>query len=156
MSAPSSSFAASAVIDGVLARLDGVQKSGRGYRARCPACGGRSRKVSITEADDGRVLLHCFGGCDAGAVVQAAGLTLGDLFPVRLQPETPEERRAWRRAAKEAQWGAALDILYLEATIVGIAARQLHSGEPLTPEDHHRLSQSIDRIEGAKGVLRAR
>lgn len=144
----------SANIEALLARLEGLQKSGEGWRARCPGCGGRSRKLSVTAGDDGRILMHCFGGCDAAVVVQAAGLTVADLFPQRLAADTPEERRRRQRLAREAQWGAALDVLGLEAGVVLVAARQMADGAPLMPEDHHRLVQAGDRIDGARGVLR--
>lgn len=143
-------------IDAVLTRLDGVQHQGKGYRAKCPACGGRSRKVSITEGDDGRVLLHCFGGCAAGEVIQAAGLTIADLFPVRLTPDTPEGRRSMRRAAREAGWSAALDVLDYESTIVLHAALAVRTGELLDPDSLARLQQAIDLITEARGVLRGR
>lgn len=143
-------------LDALLSRVDGVQRSGKGYRTRCPSCGGQSRKVSVSEADDGRVLVHCFGGCEPAAVVQAVGLQLADLFPVRLRPETPEERRAWRRAARASQWGAALVVLELEATIVLVAGRQIAGGEPLTPEDDQRLGAALERIQDAREVLRGR
>lgn len=48
----------------LLQRLEGIQKQGNGWRARCPACGGMSRKLSVAEAGD-RVLVHCFAGCAA-------------------------------------------------------------------------------------------
>ena len=142
--------------DVVLSRLEAVQQQGRGFRARCPNCGGRSRKVSVSEGDDGRVLLHCFGGCSATEVIQALGLTTADLFPVRLRPETPDERRAWRRAAREAGWGAALDVLDYEATLVLLAARAVAAGEPLSSDDLDRLAQAAGRINEARGVLRGR
>lgn len=39
-----------ATAEPLLQRLEGVQKSGSGWRAKCPACGGTSRKVTIAEA----------------------------------------------------------------------------------------------------------
>src|SRR3546814_6367589 len=60
--------AVTANVDVLLARLEGVQKSGNGWRARCPGCAGRSRKLSVGVSDDGRILLHCFGGCEAAVV----------------------------------------------------------------------------------------
>lgn len=140
--------------DVLLARLEHVQKSGKGWRTACPSCGGRSRKLSVSEADDGRVLLHCFGGCEASAVVQAAGLTIADLFPERLAADTPDERRRRQRLAREAQWGAALEVLELESTVVLFAAKQLQQGELLSDEDALRFLQAIKRIEGARQVLR--
>lgn len=140
--------------DVLLARLELVQRNGTGWRAACPACGGRSRKLSVTEADDGRVLVHCFSGCSATEVVQAVGLTLADLFPERLAADSPDERRRRRRLAREAQWGAALEALTLEAHIVAIAARELLCGQELDWNDYCRLVQAIERIEDAKAVLR--
>ena len=135
-------------LDAVLSRLEGVQRSGKGFRARCPGCGGQSRKLSVSEADEGRVLLHCFGGCTPSAVLSAMGLQLADLFPVRLSPESPEERRAWRRAAREAKWGAALDVLAHEASVVLILAKEL--GPVLRPEHRLRLVEAEIRIDAAR------
>ncbi|WP_052108047.1 hypothetical protein [Aerolutibacter daejeonensis] len=140
----------------VLSRLDRVQRSGRGYRALCPACGGRSQKLSVTEADDGRVLMHCFAGCPAAAVLGAMGLELPDLFPERLAPDTPEGRRAARRALREASWGAAVVTLDVEATLVLLAAEMLAAGMPLPPEDLTHLRTAVARIEDARTVLRGR
>ena len=50
-------------IDLVIDLLDGVRKSGSGWSARCPAHEDHSPSLSISEGDDGRVLLHCFTGC---------------------------------------------------------------------------------------------
>lgn len=60
-----------------------VTQSGEGYAARCPAHNDRSPSLSVSEGDDGRVLLHCHAGCEAGAVVAALGLTMADLYPPR-------------------------------------------------------------------------
>ena len=100
-----------ASIELLLSRLDGVKASGKGWRACCPSCGGRSSKVSIAQGDDGRVLLRCFAGCNAVDVVAAVGLTLADLFPKPICDDTPQARRRMRQSAREAHWGAALEML---------------------------------------------
>lgn len=138
----------------ILGRLDDVQRSGNGWRAKCPSCGGRGGKVSIAEGDDGRALLHCFGGCDAVAVTQAAGLTLADLFPEPLKDDSPESRRRMRRAARESQWGAALDVLDLEAHVIFIHACDMATGKALSGGDVARLATAIRRVSDARGVLR--
>lgn len=68
----------------LLDRLERVTQSGPGWRARCPAHDGKSQTLSIRETDDGRVLVHCFAGCDVLDVLAAAGLQITDLFPARL------------------------------------------------------------------------
>ena len=67
----------------VLDRLEGVRQNGSGYKARCPAHDDDHASLSVKEGDDGRVLLHCFTGCETGDVVAAMGLTLADLFDRR-------------------------------------------------------------------------
>lgn len=65
----------------VLDRLDRVKQTGPGrWIARCPAHEDRSPSLSIRETDDGRVLLHCFAGCDPGDAMAAIGLEMKDLF----------------------------------------------------------------------------
>lgn len=136
----------------LLQRLEGVQRFGNSWRARCPACGGRSRKLSITEAE-GRVLLHCFDCGDAGAVLAAVGLCWADLYPPRHWPLSREEQRVVSRAMREASWGAALSVLALESKIVQLAAYTVAITGPLPPDDYTRLLLACERIDGAANVL---
>lgn len=48
--------------------------------AQCPAHDDRSPSLSVRECDDGRVLLHCFAGCETRSIVEALGLSWADLF----------------------------------------------------------------------------
>ncbi|HVI57728.1 MAG TPA: hypothetical protein VM619_02490 [Luteimonas sp.] len=132
--------------------MDAVQVQGKGWRARCPACGGRSRKLSVAESDS-RVLVHCFGGCKAIEVLEAVGLTWADIMPPRHWPESPEERRMARRAMKEAGWAAALAVLSIEAQIVNLAAQRLKGWGYLSEEDDKRLAAAADRIADIAVVM---
>ena len=69
-------------VERVLGLLEGVVRRGDGYMALCPAHDDRTPSLSIREGDDGRVLLHCFGGCEPERVVAALGLGLADLYPM--------------------------------------------------------------------------
>lgn len=68
-------------IDLVLAKLPDYRKSGAGWQARCPSHEDKNPSLSITEGDDGRVLLTCFAGCRFGDIVSALGLKPSDLAP---------------------------------------------------------------------------
>ena len=68
-------------IDRVLARLPGARPCGAGFTAPCPAHDDGDYRLSVAEAEDGKVLLHCFGGCGPERVAAALGLELADLFP---------------------------------------------------------------------------
>ncbi|MUV14586.1 DNA primase [Noviluteimonas gilva] len=140
----------------LLARLEGVRSTGKGWRARCPACGGKSDKVSVSEADNGATLLHAFCGCSPADVLGAIGLGLADLFPARLRAMTEPERREARRRAKEAGWAAALDVVAREAAIIEIAGRQIENGQGLLPEDRKRLVAACERVGEARTVLNGR
>jgi hypothetical protein len=65
----------------LLDRLEKVRQTAPGrWIARCPAHEDRAPSLSIREVDDGRVLVHDFGGCEVGDVLAAVGLSLSDLF----------------------------------------------------------------------------
>jgi len=68
-------------IETVLDRLPNHARSGNGYKASCPAHDDKKPSLSITEGEDGRVLLNCHAGSTIEAVVEAMGLGLPDLHP---------------------------------------------------------------------------
>lgn len=72
-----------------------ARKNGHGWEAHCPAHEDDRASLSITTGDDGRVLLRCHAGCEARSIVEAVGLTLGDLFPPREHRE-PEHVYTYR------------------------------------------------------------
>ena len=94
-------------IDLVLQRLRlhdcDLSLNGEGYKCRCPAHDDNSPSLSVKEGDDGTVLVHCFAGCNATAVVHSIDLELKDLFPPK--PESapkPKKARKVYLAAEDA------------------------------------------------------
>ncbi len=139
--------------DPLLSRLDGLQRAGNGWRARCPACGGKSRKVSIAESGD-RVLIHAFCGCPTIEVLGSVGLTWADLHPPRTWPLSREEQRRARRAIQQSGWAAALAVLSIESKIVAIAANDIHHlGGLQSSRDLDRLNLAVERIGAASATL---
>ncbi len=145
-------YAQNATVETLLQRLDAVQKSGNGWRAKCPACGGQSRKLSVSQSDD-RVLIHCFGCSDADGVLAAVGLKWTDLLPPRTWPQSPEDRKRARRAIRECGWSAALSVLPTEAVVLHLAAQMIADAEPLPVEDRERLALACMRVDRAALVL---
>jgi hypothetical protein len=71
----------SAAVERFLSGLESVSRTGdNGWQARCPAHDDHDPSLSITEGEDGRVLLCCWAGCEIGAIVAAIGLEPRDLF----------------------------------------------------------------------------
>jgi hypothetical protein len=75
----------------VLSLVPDAKPDGHGWRTRCPAHNGESStSLSITQGDDGRVLLKCHGGCQFSTIVAKLGLKECDLFePIEPAQTTP-------------------------------------------------------------------
>ena len=72
-----------AKIDEILSSLQNVEKACEGYKAVCPAHDDKEASLSISEGNDGRVLLHCHAGCETEVIVDFLGLKMSDLFPTK-------------------------------------------------------------------------
>jgi hypothetical protein len=77
----------------VLDSLDSVKpKADGGWTAPCLAHDDRENSLSIAQAGDGRVLLHCFAGCETiRDVVTKLGFRPSDLFVKRVPRFRPGE-----------------------------------------------------------------
>ena len=64
-------------------RLENVKMSGGQYTDRCPAHEDKKNSLAAGAGDDGRILVKCYAGCAAEAIVAAMGLTMQDLMPPR-------------------------------------------------------------------------
>jgi hypothetical protein len=135
-------------VEVMLSRLDKVKGKNGSWTARCPAHNDKGPSLAIREASDGRVLLHCFAGCETLNVVQALGMDMSDLFP-------PDEKRRdypveGKPKIKPAFYASDLmRIIAFEALVVSICAHDLRKGKALPNEDYERLKVAQQRIEEA-------
>lgn len=138
--------------DMVLSRLHGVKRTGRGrWLACCPAHESKSRaSLAVRELDDGRVLVHDFGGCGAEEVLGALGLTFDALFPERAASDpTRRERRPFSAAD-------VLEAVAAEALIAATAASDVAQGRILPAADRARLWTAAGRLAAAVEVMHGR
>ncbi len=157
-------------VEELLSRVEAVHRSGQGWSARCPAHADREPSLSIREAEDGRILAHCFAGCSVEAICAALDLTLAELFPAT--SKTPRTlRRAqpkpwrfdWERASADFRFHA--DGLWLRSKSVLEAAQKLDVKE-WTDEDFDIAINAVARayadlewadvLEGVAFTLRVR
>jgi hypothetical protein len=128
------------VVGRLLDGLTNVRRIGDGrWKARCPAHEDRSPSLAVRELEDGRVLLHCFAGCDAASIVGAIGLRLEDLFPKTLPTTGGKARRPW----------AAADLLHFvdrEGLVVLVVACKAIEGGRLTSAEFDRVRLARERI----------
>jgi hypothetical protein len=130
----------------VLDRLTRVRQSGTGrWMARCPSHEDSGPSLSIRETDDGRVLLHCFGGCANGDVLAAMGLRMADLFDKPIAHHLPPVRGGF----------SAREILELNANEVMVAALLVSDAETrqLTGNEKARLAQAAARLLKAQALV---
>lgn len=124
-----------------LSRLEGVRQTGPDkWTARCPAHDDKSPSLSIRELDDGRILIHCFAGCEALDIVQAVGLTLADLFPEPLDHQLRPIKR------KRVDYRKAFELCQHEALVIAIAADDLAQGKALSEEDQATVMRAIHNL----------
>ena len=87
-------------IDELLARLEGVRRSGRGWMALSPTRAERTPSLKIDLGDDGRILLHDFGDAtiSISEICAAIGIAPRDLFPG--SPSSASRFSAGQRASQ--------------------------------------------------------
>ena len=132
----------------LLSRLDRVRPTGPNvWIACCPGHRDRSPSLSIKQAGD-RVLIHCFAGCEPGAILGAVGLTLADLFHRPTGSHHPPLRNFHLRRNNQAR--EALVALAHEVQLLWCLAEQMHAGFNLDPAERERLKLAMGRICVAK------
>ena len=133
-------------IEQLIGRLDRVKGRNGSWTARCPAHDDKGPSLAVREAEDGRILLHCFAGCPVENVLAAVAMDMSDLFP-------PEEKRRdypveGKPRIKPAFYASDLiRILAFEALVVSICAHDIRKGKKLSDEDNERLKVAQQRIE---------
>ena len=133
-------------VEGILSRLQKVKGKNGSWTACCPAHNDKGPSLAIREADDGRVLLHCFAGCEVNSVVTALGMDMTDLFPPdNKRRDYPLEGKPRRKPAFYAS--DLIRILAFEALVVSICASDMRRGKALSDEDNERLKVAQQRIE---------
>jgi hypothetical protein len=78
--------------------------SGHGqWSARCAGHADSDPSLSVAEADDGSVLLHCHAGCEPESIAKALGLEFRHLGPTRPARQAPQLQATTQRATIAAQ-----------------------------------------------------
>jgi hypothetical protein len=111
--------------------------------ACCPAHQDRRPSLTITEKDDGMVLIKCWAGCGAADILAAVGLEFDALYPDKLDDHRGKPaRRPWNPAD-------VLTVMAFEATVVRICAGDIAAGKPLNEAETQRLITARNRLTAA-------
>ena len=132
----------------LLSRLDGVRETGPGRCvARCPAHDDRSPSLSIKDCGDGRVLVHCFAGCETEDVLSAIGLTFADLMPDLIGDEHSYKPVRQRFDARQV-----LATLDHESLVVAIIGADFLQKQGIDEDTWDRLGNAVQRINTARAL----
>lgn len=133
----------------LISKLDKVKQTGPGrWVACCPAREDKHPSMTIRELDDGRILIHDFGGSTVNEILDAIGMDISDLFPPR-QTYCKPERRPF--PASDVLRAIAFEALVVASTGVNMLAGNF------TGNDRERLILATERIQAglkAAGVHR--
>ena len=131
--------------DALLSVLKDVRQRGADqYMAKCPAHPDKTASLSIKCCADGRVLLHCFAGCQPDDVLGAVGMEFSHIMPERIGHDLPRVRHTIAAAD-------ALRILRFEATVVGIVASDVLAHKTIDEATWQRFAQASARIQEIAG-----
>ena len=129
-------------VDALLTCLPGAKRTGQDrYMARCPAHADKCASLSIRELDDGRTLIHCFGGCSVAEVLSSVGLDFDVLFPEKPADHTP--RKAIKKPWRASDVVRALDF---ELTVALVLLSDISTGREFSAIDRERASFARERI----------
>jgi hypothetical protein len=135
-------------IENLISRLDKVKGRNGSWTARCPAHADKGPSLAVRENEDGRILLHCFAGCETANVLGALGMDMSDLFPPdSKRREYPVEGKPSMKPAFFAS--DLMRIIHFEALVVQIVAYDIANNKMPNEETRERMLTAYQRIDEA-------
>lgn len=135
--------------------------------ARCPAHDDRSPSLSIKDGRDGRLLVHCFAGCEFDRIRSAISACTGASYLVELPYTAPNRRTEHREQAA----AALIEKVWSETAVINgtlaeryLRARGITGDLPATLRFHGRLHHTrggalpamvarVEAVDGREGGL---
>lgn len=134
----------------LLNALEKVKKTGPDrYIALCPSHTDKRPSLTITEKDDGVVLIKCWAGCGAAEILASVNLEFSALYPPRTDKHgNAPVKRPWNPYD-------VLKCLETEARLAWFSAKKIaQSGMPLPPDEQDRLLLAVSRLTEAGEKIR--
>jgi hypothetical protein len=90
---------------------------------------------------DGRILLHCFAGCESEAVLTALGLQFSDLFPERL-PGNAHRKATISLSAREI-----IEVIEHELSVASLILADVADSKVIDESTWGRFCKAAQRIQ---------
>lgn len=132
--------------ENLIARLQRVRRTGPGrWIASSPTREDKHPSLAIRELDDGRVLIHDFGGDNVGQVLAAVGLGLADLYPRGRTLTSMPMKRPFNAAD-------VLALVAFEASVAVVVCSDVLHSRNVSSADFDRLLAAAQRLSHAAEV----
>lgn len=129
-----------------LSRCEKVRATVNGtWIACCPGHEDKNPSMTVRELEDGRVLVHCFAGCDVEQILGAVGMDFDALFPDK--PPRADHIAPLRRPFPASD---VLEAVANETFYVAYMAATMADGYQLDQHDRTILMQAFDRLMEAR------
>ena len=133
-------------VDNLLSRLQRVKRTGSGrWIASSPTREDRHPSLVIRELDDGRILVHDFGGDDVASIMAAVGLEMTDLFPA-------QSGQAAKRVARPFNASDVLAMVAFESSVAVVVCSDVLRNKAIPETDFERLLTAAQRLADAAEV----
>jgi hypothetical protein len=131
-------------LDNFVSRLSKAKRTGKdSWIACCPAHDDKSPSMTVREAEDGKLLIHCFAECSVENIIGALGLGFDDIMPDRVSDE-------YRKARKiPFSPSDVLACIKSDSMIIYLAMCDLDKGIELSKERIINLKKAAGRIYSA-------
>ena len=132
-------------IHSVLSMFEGVKQTAPNkWLAICSAHDDRHASLGIKLTDEGTIIMHCFAGCDTGAVLAAKGLTFNDLFPQRTARDYDPTKP--RLKAPKFSKSELFDLVVIEAGILALSFDAIRNHGSVSTADDERAQKAFDCV----------
>lgn len=127
----------------LLSSLDKVKKTGiNSWIACCPSHDDSSPSLAIKDSD-GKILIHCFAGCETSDVIESVGLTFSDLMPEKFT----KDQKPTKKPFKDSEL---IRFIAQETTIIYLTGVKLMKGEQIIDEERERFELAVSKIREAQ------
>jgi len=110
-----------------------AKRHGRRWMALCPAHEEKTPSFSIQEGAQGRVLVHCFGGCSSVSVISA--LRRQGLWP----DASPAAKQVAARKTRQQR-------VFRAKIVLALAESDLSQGKSFSPDDVSVVRQACSTL----------
>jgi DNA primase len=141
-------------LDVLLSRLDKVKRRGNGkYLACCPSHDDSDPSLAISTDNGGKILIHCFAGCQPAEILSAIDLEMADLFSDDLLTKHRKlihyEQKNRRNKASEVP---AADQKVSDQLVLGSAKEKRAKGDRLSEREMNLELEAYLRTRGSDAI----